>query len=119
MNLTFSYFILLHKIRVCFQFIFSPSRTISTIIIEVDAEDDGIGSMESNKEDSVRSLWKFCNSIFLPRSEVVFFTQATLIFFLVIADLLKLTLDRPKEKISVWFSLSFGAVGYILPNPKQ
>ena len=48
------------------------------------AEDDGLGSMESNEEDSVRSLWKFCNSITLPRSEVVFFTQATLIFILVI-----------------------------------
>ena len=82
-------------------------------------EDDGIGTMESNEEDSVRSLWKFCNSITLPRSEVVFFTQATLIFILVIASLLKLTLDRPPcGEMSVWFSLLFGAVGYILPNPK-
>ena len=69
-------------------------------------EDDGIGSMESNEEDSVRSLWKFCNSTTLPRSYVVFFTQATLIFILVIASLLKLTLDRPPcEEMSVWFSL--------------
>ena len=37
------------------------------------AEDDGIDSMESNEEESVRSLWKFCNSITLPRSEVVVF----------------------------------------------
>ena len=82
-------------------------------------EDDGIGTMESIEEDSVRSLWKFCNSITLPRAEVVFFTQATLIFILVIASLLKLTLDRPPcKEISVWFSLLFGAVGYILPNPK-
>ena len=82
------------------------------------AEDDGIGSMESNEEDSVGSLWKFCNSITLPRSEV-FFTQATLVFILVIASLLKHTLDRPPcEEMLVWFSLLFGAVGYILPNPK-
>ena len=82
-------------------------------------EDDGIGTMESNEEDSVRSLWKFCNSITLPRLEVVFFTQATLIFILVIASLLKLTLDRPPcEEMSMWFSLLFGAVVYILPNPK-
>ena len=83
------------------------------------AEDDGIGSMGSNEENSVRSLWKFCNSITLPRSEVVFFTQALLIFILVVASLLKLTLDRPLyEEMSVWFSLLFGAVGFILPNPK-
>ena len=82
------------------------------------AGDDGIGSMEST-EDSIRSLWMFCNSITLPRSEVVFFTQATLIFILVIASLLKLTLDRPPcEEMSVWLSLLFEAVGYILPNPK-
>ena len=35
-------------------------------------ENDGIGCMESNEEVSVSSLWKFCNSITLPRSEVVF-----------------------------------------------
>ena len=86
---------------------------------EVIDEDDGIGTMESNEEDSVRSLWTFRNSITLPRSEVVFFTQATLIFNLVIVSLLKLTLDRPPcEEMSVWFSQLIGAVGYILPNPK-
>ena len=83
------------------------------------AEDAGMSSIESNQEESVRSLWKFCNSITLPRSEVVFFTQATLVFILVIASLLKRTLDRPPcEEMSVWFPLLYGAVGYILTNPK-
>ena len=83
------------------------------------AEDDGIGNMESNEENSVMSLWKYCNPITLPRSEVVFFSQATLIFILLIASLLKLTLDRqPSKKRSMWFSLIFGAVGYFLRNPK-
>ena len=83
------------------------------------AEDDSVGIMESNAEESVRALWKFCNSITLPRSEVVFFTQATLIFILVVASLLKFTLERPPyEETSVWFSVLFGAGGYILPNPK-
>jgi len=79
---------------------------------------DGLETIESNVDESVKS-WKFCNSVSLPRSEVVFFTQAALIFVLVIASLLKLTLDKPPcEEMSVWFSLLFGAVGYILPNPK-
>ena len=83
------------------------------------AEDDAKGSMESNEDESVRSLWKFCNSIILPRSKVVFFTQATLIFILVNASLLTLILDRqPGEEYLVWFSLIFGASGYILANPK-
>ena len=32
---------------------------------------------------SENSLWRFCNSVTLPRSEVVFFTQAALIFLIV------------------------------------
>ena len=79
---------------------------------------DGLETIGTNIDDSVRT-WKFCNSVSLPRSEVVFFTQATLIFVLVVTSLLKLTLDKPPcEEMSVWFSLIFGAVGYILPNPK-
>ena len=74
------------------------------------AEGDGIGSMESNEEDNIRSLWKFCNSINLPTSKVVFFTQSTLIFILVFASLLELTLNRPPcKEMSVWSSLLFGA----------
>ena len=42
------------------------------------AEDDGIGNMELNEKDSVRSLWKFCNSITFARSEVVFLVGAFL-----------------------------------------
>ena len=119
MILTFSYFIQLNNSRVCYQFTFSQSKTFSNVTEVVIDEDDGIGTMESNEEDSVMSWWKFCNSITLPRSEVVFFTQATQSFILVIASLLKVTLERPPcEEMSVWVSLLLGAVGYILPNPK-
>ena len=54
------------------------------------AEDDAIGVMKSNAEDSVRSLWNLCSSITLTRSEVVCFTQAKLTFTLVSASLLSL-----------------------------
>ena len=37
------------------------TTTFSNMTEIVIAEDDGIGSMESNEEDSVRSLWKFRN----------------------------------------------------------
>ena len=82
-------------------------------------EDDGIGTMESNEEDSVRSFMEVLQFNHFTKIRGCLFTQATLIFILVIASLLKLTLDRPPcEEMSVWFSLLFGAVGYILPNPK-
>ena len=115
MSLTFSYFILLYISRACLSIYFSQSTTFPSMTEVSIVEDDGIGTMESNKEDSVKSLWKFCNTITLPRSEVAFFTQAILIFILVIASLLKLTLDGPpSEEMSVWFPLLFGAIGYIL-----
>ena len=104
MNLKFSYFLLLYDSRVCLSILFSQS-TFSSMTEVVIAEDDYVGSMESNEEDGVK-LWKFCNSITLPRSEVVFFTQATQhihsSIFILIASLLKLTLDRlPCEEMSV------------------
>ena len=67
-------FKLLYNSRAWYQFIFSQSKSSSNMTEVVIAEDDGTGSMDSNDEKSVRSLWKFCNSITLPKSEVVFFS---------------------------------------------
>ena len=68
---------------------------------------------------SENSLWRFCNSVNLPRSEVVFFTQAALIFIIVVTSLLKIALDKPScEDMSFWVGLLSAAVGYALPNPK-
>ena len=68
---------------------------------------------------SENSLWRFCNSVTLPRSEVVFFTQAALIFIIVVTSLLKIALDKPScEDMSFWVGLLSAAVGYALPNPK-
>ena len=88
---------------------FSQSKTFSNMTEVVIAEDDGIGTLESNEEDIVRSLWNFCNSITLPRSEVLSLLLRQHHF----SFLLKLTLDRPPcEELSVLFE----AVGYILPT---
>ena len=47
---------------------------------------------------SENSLWRFCNSVTLPRSEVVFFTQAALIFIIVVTSLLKIALENHPVK---------------------
>lgn len=66
-----------------------------------------------------RPPWKFCNSITLPRSEVVYFTQVLVVLMILIASLTKLIVtDLPCEEQNIWFSLLSGVVGYILPNPK-
>mgnify|MGYP000456212932 CR=1 FL=1 len=76
-------------------------------------------AVEDANENSESSLWMFCNSVTLPRSEVVFFTQAILIFLIVITCLLKLALDKPScEDMSFWVGILSAAVGYALPNPR-
>lgn len=72
---------------------------------------------DSNNEE--RKSWKFCNSITLPRSEVVFFTQVFLIFILITLCSVKLLcFDLPCEEMSIWIAILSSTVGYILPNPK-
>ena len=88
----------------------------SVVISEV----DGIGSMESYEEDNVRSVRKlrqFNHSAKIRGCLCI--TQATKLFLLVTANLLKLASDKPPcKEMSAWFHVLFGAVGYIRPNPK-
>ena len=71
---------------------------------------------ENNEE---RPPWKFCNSLKIPRSEVVFFGQTLVCLLVITFCLIKLAFfdvscdDRP-----FWTSLLWGAVGYLMPNPK-
>ena len=68
---------------------------------------------ENNEE---RPPWKFCK---LPRSEVVFFVQ-TLVCLLVITFCLRklASFDVSCDDRPFWTSLLWGAVGYLMPNPK-
>ena len=43
---------------------------------------------------SENSSWRFCNSVSLPRSEVVFFTPAASIFLIVVTSFSKTALDK-------------------------
>ena len=82
---------------------------------------DGVAIEELGIETdrSEKSAWRFCNSVTLPQSEVVFFMQTTLIFIIVIVSLLKIALDKPScEDMSFWVGLLSAAVGYALPNPR-
>ena len=84
----------------------------------IDVE-DGLTPSETSPDESVGSNWIFCNSVTLPRSEVLFFTQPCLIYIIVITCLLKLALDKPDcEDMTFWVSLLSGSVGLALPNPK-
>ena len=72
-----------------------------------------------NETNSEKKLWKFCNNVTLPRSEVVFVAQMVVILFLLFFCILKLSVTKLScEKTSVWFSILSGLVGYVLLNPR-
>ena len=72
-----------------------------------------------DKQSSGKLLWKFCNQITLPRSEVVFFVQMFVILMQIVLCIVKLTVLKPTyEETSVWISILSSLVGYILPNPR-
>ena len=69
-------------------------------------------------EGQERQSWRFCNSR-LNQSEVVYFTQFSLIIFLITVSLIKLVVFKPDCKESTfWFSQLSCTVGYALLNPK-
>lgn len=52
----------------------------------------------------------------LPKEEVIYFSQVLLIFTVVLACLINLSLGRSGLD-SLWSSLLSGSVGYLLPSP--
>ena len=78
----------------------------------------GISDLVFDTEHQERRSWRFCNSR-LPRSEVVYFTQISIIIFLIFISLAKLVFfSLGCEESTFWFSLLSCTVGYALPNPK-
>ena len=72
-----------------------------------------------NETNSEKKSWKFSNNVTLPRSEVVFVAQMVVILILLTFCILKLSLTKLScEETSVWFLISSGLVGYVLPNPR-
>ena len=78
----------------------------------------GITDLVFDAEHEERQSWRFCN-LRLPRSEVVYFTQISIIIFLITVSLIKLVFFKLDcEESKFWFSLLSCTVGYALPNPK-
>ena len=75
-------FILLHISRVLLINQFLQSKPFSNMTEVLITGDDGKGCMESNKEANLWSLWKFCSSITIQRSEVVFLCRQFYVSFL-------------------------------------
>lgn len=85
----------------------------------VDEKDLGIEQIVFDQNNQERRSWKFCNSVTLPRSEVVFFSQIFIILLLIALCSTKLCFfDLSCEESTIWISLLSSSLGYLLPNPK-
>ena len=60
------------------------------------------------------STWPVCWQK-IPKEEVIYFTQVLLIYIVVVACLVNLSLEFGTQ--SLWSSLLSGCLGYLLPNP--
>ena len=62
---------------------------------------------------SVSNKWLMCGGKF-PKEEVVFFVQVLLIYIVVVASLVNISLG---DKDQLWILLLTSSIGYLLPNP--
>ena len=84
-----------------------------------DDRPDGIQNFVFDEHNNKRAPWKCCSQTSVPRCEVVFFVQVTVIVLIIILcfSMLFFTAGSCEEK-SIWIALLSSLVGYVLPNPK-
>jgi len=66
-------------------------------------------------EDSTHSeRWPFLGNR-LPKSEIVYFCQMTVVFVIILTSIANLSLQNDKSEL--WIALLSSAIGYALPSP--
>jgi len=55
----------------------------------------------------------------LPRQEIIFFAQVFIIYIVIIACIVNLTLYPKSDDGKLWTALLSCCLGYLLPNPSQ
>lgn len=67
------------------------------------------------REDSTHSEhWQFLGNR-LPKSEIVYFCQMTVVFIIILTSIANLSLQNGKSEL--WIALLSSAFGYTLPSP--
>lgn len=59
--------------------------------------------------------WTICGKM-VPRAEVVYISQITIAFIVIIASLINLSIND--ENNNMWVALLSSSIGYIMPSPK-
>ena len=52
----------------------------------------------------------------VPKTEIVYFSQMTILYIIVITSIVNLSIQNGSSEL--WISLLSSCIGYILPNPK-
>jgi hypothetical protein len=65
-------------------------------------------------ESSVRQEWNLFGHV-LPKSEIVFFCQIIVIYFVIITCIINLS--RGQGDSNLWTALLSSNIGYLLPSP--
>ena len=82
---------------------------------QIDRMERGEPQVEAQLEAPSINSWRVLGKNF-PRVEVVFFTQVFLIYIIVTACVVNLSLGRGDSNL--WTCLLSSCLGYLLPNPK-
>ena len=84
-----------------------------------DEADSGISNLVFDVNNKERHPGLCCSNSSVPRSEVLFFVQVSIIVLMIILCFTMLfILSESCEEKSIWIALLSSLVGYILPNPK-
>ena len=84
-----------------------------------DEADAGISNLLFDVNNKESPPWRCCSNSTVPRSEVIFFVQVSIIVLMMILCFSKFfLLSESCEEKSNWIALLSSLDGYILPNPK-
>lgn len=78
---------------------------------------DGLHDIVFDKDNHERRSWKFCNHS-LPRSEVVFFMQITIVIVMILFSCVALVLSKKCEDKTIYTAILSASIGFVIPNPK-
>lgn len=61
------------------------------------------------------SVWKFFGRA-VPRSEIVYLSQVIIVYIVIIACILNLSINT--ERLDLWIALLSSSLGYLMPAPQ-
>jgi len=74
------------------------------------------GTNNGTSSEGSSQHWRLCGER-MPRAEISFFCQIFLLFIVIIAAIVNLSLNLNPDHKELWISLLSSSIGYILPGP--